>query len=168
MFDKLIDELLHLKEQLLPFQIVMEYEMGVRLRFGKNPKPLKPGLHLKIPFIDAILTATVTEETGCCRYMHLTTKDEKTITVAPVIKYIVEDVVKWLIYTNEPTTNLYDLTRLIASDYFTDLNWEECKQKPHWTKIKNKINSKVESMGAKITEFGLADICLSRIIVTNL
>lgn len=153
---------------LLPFTVVNEYELGVRLRFGIHPKLLKSGFHFKIPFIDNVLTCIVTEDTRSCKPIHITTTDGKTISATPVIKYIIEDAVHWLIYTNDAMSNLEDITRLVSSDYLTDIEWEECKQKPTWTKIKNKLNSKVESMGAKISEFGLANMCISRVIITQL
>lgn len=168
MFDFFKDIFKELYDYLFPFVIVFEYEMGVRLRLGKNPKALSPGFHFKIPLVDMVLKHTVTEETGCVRYLHVTTKDGKTITTAPVVKFIIIDITKWLIYTNDAITNLYDMTRLVTADYLTDLDWEECKQKTHWTKIKNKLNNEVEEMGARVTKFGLSDLCLSRVIVTQI
>jgi regulator of protease activity HflC (stomatin/prohibitin superfamily) len=153
---------------ILPFIIIRIYERGVLLTFGKSPKQLNPGLRLKIPFIQEIYTEIITPDTlqgGC---VHVTTADGKTILVSPIIEYIINDVIKWVVETNEARTNLHDILRSITADYLTDTTWDECKKKGTLTAIKNKLNKRIESMGAEVTQMMFGDIVQNRIILTQI
>lgn len=151
----------------LPFIIIRVYERGVILTFGKNPKPLNPGIRFKIPFIQEIITDIVTNDTLQAGCVHVTTIDGKTILVSPIIEYVIDDIIKWVIETNEARTNLHDISRSITADYLTDLTWDECKKKGTLTGIKNKLNKRVESMGATVTQMMFGDIVQNRIILTQ-
>jgi regulator of protease activity HflC (stomatin/prohibitin superfamily) len=52
MFDKLIDFVLNLKDEVIPVKIVNEWEGGIHMRAGKFLKSTQPGINFKIPFID--------------------------------------------------------------------------------------------------------------------
>ena len=52
MFDKLIDFVLNLKDEVIPVRIINEWEGGIHMRAGKFLKSTQPGLNFKIPFID--------------------------------------------------------------------------------------------------------------------
>lgn len=153
---------------ILPFTIVRVYEGAVRLRFGRNPTVIGSGFKLKFPFIDEIHTCIITVDTMAATAVHVTTSDEKTITVTPVIEYQVEDSIKWLMETNDARTNLHDLTRGFVADYLTDITWDETKKKSTATDIKKKLNQKAQEMGAKIHRLILADICINRVIITQI
>lgn len=156
------------EKYILPFTIIRAYERGVLLTFGKNPKPIDPGLRFKLPFAQEIYTEIITPDTlqgGC---VHVTTIDGKTILVSPIIEYIIVDVIKWVIETNEARTNLHDILRAITADYLTDLTWEECKKKGTLTAIKNRLNKRIESMGGVVTQMMFGDIAQNRIILTQI
>lgn len=153
---------------ILPFTIIRIYERGVLLTFGKYPRQLKPGLRIKVPFIQEILTDIVTNDTMQAGCVHVTTNDSKTILVSPIIEYIIIDPIKWIIETNEARTNLHDILRSVTADYLTDVSWEECKKKSTLTGIKNKLNKRIESMGAVVTQMMFGDIAQNRIILTQI
>ena len=156
------------QDYILPFIIIPVYERGVRLRVGKNPTVLSAGWHWKIPFLDHVHTCIITIDTMATHAVHLTTKDNKTITVTPVIEFEIEDALKWIIYTNDAITNLHDLARGEVADYLSDTNWEDCTKKPTATAIKNKLANKVKDMGAKIHRVVLADIAVSKVFITQI
>jgi len=54
MFDKLLDFILNLYHELLPFQVINMWEEGVVMRLGKFKKVVKAGLVFKIPLADKI------------------------------------------------------------------------------------------------------------------
>tara|TARA_R110000868_G_scaffold29391_2_gene109261 strand:+ start:3270 stop:3782 length:513 start_codon:yes stop_codon:yes gene_type:complete len=151
-----------------PFTIINTYERGVRLTVGKYPQLVMPGFRLKLPFLQVIFTEVVTADTLQARCVHVTTVDGKTVSVSPCIEYTKEDVIKWIIDNNESHTNLHDILRAIVADYLTDLTWEECKKKTTCTTIKNKLNKRIESMGATVHQVMFTDIAQSRIIVTQI
>lgn len=168
MFEFLKELFFQLQHHLMPFTVIHVYERGVRLRLGKNPTLLNPGLKWKWPLADDIFTCIITVDTLATHPVHITTTDEKTITVTPVIEFIIEDPIKWLMETNEAVSNLHDLTRGVVADHLTECSWEECKKKTTDTEIKRKLNSKVSDMGAKVARVMLADMCISRVYITQL
>lgn len=155
------------KDYCLPFIIISEYDRGVRLRRGRNPKLYMPGISFKIPFVDFVHTCTVTNDTKEPIAIFVTTSDGKTITATPFIKFRIVDPIKYIIETNTADSNLHDTARLVFSDYLTDITWEECKKKTTRTNIKNKLNDKVQDMGIEILECGLAGLAIIRIIITQ-
>lgn len=153
---------------IFPFTILHAYERGVRLTFGKNPKKVSPGLVWKVPIFQVVFTAIVTPDTLQAKCVHVTTADNKTVSVSPCAEFIIEDAEKWIIDTNEAHTNLHDILRGIVADYLTDLTWDECKKKTTCTAIKNKLNKRIESMGAVVSQVMFTDISQSRIIITSI
>lgn len=149
------------------FVVIEEYELGVRLTLGINPIELKPGFHFIIPLgVHNVLTDNVKADTMQAKAVHATTNDQKTVSVSPAIEYEIVDIIKWIIYTNDARTNLHDIIRGITAEYITDISWDECKKKTTRTAIKNKLNDRIESMGAKCNYVMLTDICITRVIVT--
>ena len=151
-----------------PFVMIHSYERGVILTFGKNPKLLNPGFHLKWLFFQELFSTPVTPDTLCTKAIHTTTLDGKTISVEPAIEFEIEDAVKWLIDANDARSNLYDIVRGVVSDYITDLNWLDVTKKSTLTEIKKRVNKRCEYMGAKITNVMLTDMCISRVIITQI
>jgi regulator of protease activity HflC (stomatin/prohibitin superfamily) len=169
MFDKLIDVLLEIIGYFKFWRVIPINKEGVRLRFGKHPKVLKPGLHLVFPFeIDNVKTCVVEPEWVSTLGLHITTLDNQTISIAPAVKYRIIDTIAWLYKANDAATNLHDTSRLATSQMLTDCTWEECKQKSTWTRIKNKIKDRTSELGIEVLDFGLIDITKSRIIITSI
>jgi regulator of protease activity HflC (stomatin/prohibitin superfamily) len=168
MFDWLKDIIKELWHYLIPFIVIYQYERGVRMRLGKHATVLYPGFHFKIPFIDDVHRCNVENETKTTLSIHITTTDEKTVTVTPVIKYKIVNAIKWITEANDANTNLHDITRGIVADYLTDITWAECKKKTTVTKIKNKLNEKIEDLGIIISEVMLTDLCISRVLITKI
>lgn len=153
---------------IFPFTIIHSYERGAMLTFGRNPRLVKPGIVWKLPFFQVVFTAIITPDTLQAKCVHVTTVDGKTVSISPCIEYTIEDVIKWVIDTNEAHTNLHDILRGIVADYLTDLTWDDCKKKTTCTTIKNKLNKRIESMGAVVSQVMFTDISQSRIIITSI
>lgn len=141
----------------------------VRIRWGKNPKVLGPGLHFIWPFeITHTKACMISPDWQSTLSIHLTTKDLKTASFGPMFKYKITDPIAWFYNVTQADNNIHDVVRLCASDILTDCEWKECMTKPVWTKIKNKIKDKTTEFGIEIEEFGLIDFTISRIIITSL
>lgn len=169
MFDKLIDVLLEFIGYFKFWRVIPIHKQGVRIRWGKSPKVLAPGLHFVIPFeIDNVRTCIIRPEWVSTMAIHITTKDLKTISVAPTLKFNIIDPIAWLYGVNDAPSNLHEVVRLCTSDILTDCEWVECMTKPIWTKIKNKTKDKAKDLGIEIEDFGLIDLALSRIIITSI
>lgn len=165
MFDKLLDFILSVWKELLPFIIINHYERGVRLRLGRVHLPeLKPGIHFKIPFVDRILASIITEDTLNIEPVSVTTLDNKTISVGSVIEFNISNIIAYIIDTNEARSNMHDICRAITADYLTDCTWEECKDKKTTRTITRLLSKKCEVMGIDITGFTLSDMSMSRVV----
>lgn len=168
MFDKLLDILLQFLQFFQFWRVIPIDKTGVRTRFGKNPIELKSGLHWVWPFeIDHVEAFNVQYEWTPTQAIHITTKDNKTITAGPALEYRITDVITWRYKINDAPSNLQTIVRFCTSDILTDCDWEECMKKPVWTKIKNKIEERSKDLGIEVIDFGLIDLSISRIIITN-
>lgn len=148
--------------------VIEEYERAARLTLGRNPVELKPGFHLLKPFfIHTLHTDNVKPDVIQASPIYVTTSDQKTIVVTPVIEYEIEDIIKWAILTNDARNNLKDISCGVAADCISDISWEECKKKGIRTEIKKKINERVKSMGGRVTNILFKDISIVKLIITR-
>ena len=168
MFDKLLEFILQFIGLFKFWRVIPFNKQAVRTRWGKNPIVLKAGLHFIYPFeIDHTETCIITSDWVATLAIHITTTDFKTATVAPVLKFSIVDSIAWFYKTKNGENNLHDIIRLCTSDILTDCTWAECMKKPVWTAIKKKIKEKSEDLGIKIEDYGLIDLAISRIIITQ-
>lgn len=125
MFDKLIDFLINLGQDILPFTIVNEWEKGVFLRFGRYKSTVEPGLNWKIPFFDKIWTHEVITKTVHLKPQTLTTLDDKSIVLTTIVRYHVYDVRKFLLSVMHANDVLIDTTQGIIRDIVEYTKWSE-------------------------------------------
>lgn len=155
--------------QLKFWVVIEEYERGVRLRFGKWPKELKPGFHCILPLsIDTIHKDNVQNDTAQIILPPITTLDGITIVAVAVFKFTIVDIVKHQIYTNEAKSNFKDISGGVTADMLTDATWTQCRDKKYWTDIKNKINPQIEDTGIKISKAWFKGMAICRVIVTQI
>lgn len=79
----------------IPFQwwvVIAPWERGVRVRRGSRATELRPGLHLKIPFLDRVYVASVRTRMISDTGQTMRTKDGVPITVNIAIQFAVRDV----------------------------------------------------------------------------
>lgn len=74
--------------------VIASWEQGVRIRLGRNPTRLDPGLHLRIPFVDRIYVQATRTRVLVAENQSLSTKDGKVYTVSIGIRFRINDVVK--------------------------------------------------------------------------
>src|SRR5262245_61909195 len=99
----------YFKEHIWPFVTINQYEQGVRLRCGKLHKVFdKPGIKWRTWFIDEILQWMVVTTTLNLSEQSVTTKDNKGIVVAAVIKYEVTDIETFLLKVGDQIDALSD------------------------------------------------------------
>jgi regulator of protease activity HflC (stomatin/prohibitin superfamily) len=149
-------------ESILPFYIIKDYEHGILLRLGKVKKEtMKRGWNWKIPFIDHVLTCHNTIQTFNTDAQSLTTKDDKSIIVACVIKYQIKDPVIFLIEVEGAVDAIGDITMGKIKDLIVSKTWDECKALKD-VDIKNKIKSEAERWGIDVSMVTLTSLTHSR------
>jgi len=151
-----------LERYILPFQVIRHYEAGVILFLGKYQKNMKKGLNWKLPFVHESLTCLIKPETLQTDPQTITTKDNKIISISFIGRFEVIDERKFLLEANDAATNITHELIMAGCDYLTDCTYSEIIDKPSYTKIKNKVNNKIEYLGAKFTEVGFGSNCQTR------
>ena len=123
MFDKLIDFLLNLKDELIPIRIINEWEKGIQMRGGKFLRVVEPGIRFKFPFIDHIWTAYTVAQTVDLSPQTLTTKDGKNIVLKGIIRYKVNDPKKYLMSVNSAKDVLVDTVQGVIKQIIENYTW---------------------------------------------
>lgn len=158
MFDKLIDFLINLGQDTLPFSIVNEWEEGVHLRFGKFQRVVGPGLKFKIPFFDKIWTQEVITQTVNLKPQTLTTEDEKDIVLKSIVRYHVEDVQKYLLNVMHASDVLVDTTQGIIRDIVERTTWNDLVDVN--SVITQEVSKVVKAWGIEIEVITVTDLGL--------
>lgn len=160
--DKILNLLFEFIELIFPFVIVLQYEEAVLYRAGKYNKVLKPGFHLKIPFLDSYHKDIVTVDTMKIEDVTITTLDNKTATIGAEFDVSITDIVKAVNDTHEWKSNLQDISRGILSNELEDINWDEIRKKTTKNSIEKKIHKRGLEMGVTISNFNFTDKAISR------
>jgi len=160
---KLLDWAWDIAERYILFWIIVrDYESGVVLLFGKYHHTLKKGLNWKFPLIQESLTCLIKPETFQTANQTITSKDGKVVTISFIGRYEVVDEKKFLLEANDSASNIIHELIMSGCDYLTDCTYSEIIDKPSYTKIKNKVNNKIDYMGVKFTEIGFGSNCQTR------
>lgn len=142
MFDKIVDFVLNIWKEIIPFQIVDQWESGVHLRCGIFYKISTPGINFKLPIIDKIHTCYTITHTLHLDSQTLTTSDSKNVIIRSIIRFNVFDVKKYLLTITNPDGVLIDTTQgiirtIVNSKKFNELssiNDELTKEVSHTVK----------------------------------
>jgi regulator of protease activity HflC (stomatin/prohibitin superfamily) len=160
MFDKLIEFIVSLGHDILPFTIVNQWEMGVHLRFGKFVKVVQPGIKFKIPFFDKIWAHEVITQTVHLQPQTLTTQDELNIVLKSIVRYHVYDVRKFLLNVMHASDVLVDTTQGIIRDIVERTDWNDLVD------VNDAITEEVaiiaENWGITIEKITLTDLGIVR------
>jgi membrane protease subunit HflC len=158
MFDKLIEFIIQILDQLLPWTVIQHYEGAVRLRLGLSKGELKPGFHWKVPFADSILTCIIKPTTLNLSEQSVTTKDWKGVVVSAVIKYEIANVEQLLLEVNDPIDALADMAKGIIRAGITSREWSECNGGELTTEIKKNVRDQAKKWGIKVIDVTLTDL----------
>jgi regulator of protease activity HflC (stomatin/prohibitin superfamily) len=160
MFDRLISFLIELKDDVIPFKVVNEWESGVRMRGGKFNKNVEAGIRFKIPFLDKIYTCYNITRTLHPHAQTLTTLDQKPIVLKSIIRFHVEDAKTYLLTLNTASDVLIDTTQGIIKETIETLNWKDLNEVDDL--ITEKTREMVKKWGITIERVTLTDLGLVR------
>ena len=126
MFDRIFDFIAAVWEWFIPFTVINAYEQGVVLRFGKFHHVVKPGLRWLIPFgIDEVKYETVVRQTSYLDVQSLTTKDKKSISIAGIIVYKIDDIRMFLLDIDDGEVDMNNIVYGIISEHVEKYKWED-------------------------------------------
>ncbi len=158
MFDKLIEFLLNIIEDILPVFFVKQYDNGILLRMGKFKKIVHPGVVFKIPFLDKVETTTIVTTTLSVATQSVVTKDEKQLVVKSVVKYKVSDVELFMLNVYDATDAIADITQAIIKEQIAQRNFKECIENDFDNTVTKKLRVEVRKWGIEVDRVTLTDI----------
>jgi len=162
MLDKLIDILVNIWGAIVPYVIILEYQEGVLLRFGKYKKVIKKGFHWKIPVIDETVIEHIAITTTTLPPQSLTTLDNETIVVKGIIKYRITDIHKYAILVWDAKDALVDTTCGLIRDTVNEKNWEEIRLGKIDGLISRRVKTAAEEYGIEVLWVTLTDISIMK------
>lgn len=159
MIDGLVDALFQNFMELMPFYIVHSYESSVRWTWGKKPRELGPGIHLRCYLMHSVQTVITVDDVIALPTQSVITKDEKLVCFKASFGYRVKDPVAHLCNV----TDFIDSTREIAMQHLAkrvrektlaemveDLNTLE-------KSLRGTLETKFKDWGTEITMVGFTD-----------
>lgn len=167
MLDSLIQWLTSIIEHVSPFFIVRQYENGIQLRFGKYLRSLDPGLYIKIPFVDEILTQHVVLTTLSLPAQSLVTSDNKNIVVEAMVKYKITDAQVFLLEVYDSIDAVSDISQGIIKELIMSSTWEQCRDNELDNSITKKVRNELKKFGVyvdKVTLTSISEIKTFRLI----
>lgn len=160
--DKLVEWLISIIKDVVPFFIVRAYQEAILLRGGVYYKSYKPGFYLKIPFLDELVEHHVTITTINLPAQSLVTTDNKNIVVKAIIKYKVIDIKTFLIDVFNASDALADITQGIIKTMIMGSTWKECINVEIDNTISKKVRVEAKKFGIQVDFVTLTDIAEMR------
>jgi regulator of protease activity HflC (stomatin/prohibitin superfamily) len=144
------------------FRIIREYESGVKFRFGKYIKKLKPGLRLVIPVIHEIRKIDLRTIAQDVPQQKTITKDNVTITINAVVYFRVFDAEKAVL---EVKDSYFAVTQLAQTTLRNSIGGVELDEllsnlKKISKDIKEIIDLETDPWGIKVERVEIKDIKL--------
>ena len=162
--EKILEFLLSIINDVLPFYTVKQYEMGVILRGGKFLRVTNPGFHFKIPFFDDVIKSVVVVTTLTIPVQSITTKDNKDVVIKSVVKYTIDDIKSFTLNVYDAIDAISDTTQAIIKEQITTKTWEQCRNPNVDNEITKKLRTEVKRWGINIEKVTLTDIGIIRSI----
>jgi len=157
MFDKLIDFIISIGKDFLPYIIVEQWNEAIMLRCGKlQQKVLKPGIHFKIPFLDSVWEATIITQSLEMNPQSITTRNGRNVVVKAIIRFRIEDVKTYLTTISQPHDVLIDTTQGMIREIIEGLTFAEIYGMD--SLLTKKVGAFLRKWGIKVERVTLTDL----------
>jgi hypothetical protein len=92
--NQLVDLITKITRILVWWTVVDPWERALRIRLGRRVTDLPPGVHLKVPFVDAVYKQSVRRRVTQLTMQTLTTRDGRSLSIAGNLIYQIDDIRK--------------------------------------------------------------------------
>lgn len=106
--------------------IILPWQEGIRVRFGKRETHLKKGIYLKLPIVDEVFVQNVRLRYDQIPIITIATKDNHVLTINGAITYQILDILKLYHSISNPAATLAGIAMSKISEYVTGHNLDEC------------------------------------------
>lgn len=163
MLDKLVDVLLQFIRWFQFCTVLMAYERGVVLRWGRFHREAGPGFHFMWPFhVEEILTTNVVPETMNVGPQSLTTKDGQPVVVATVVTFGIQDVRKFLLDIEGANQVIEDSTYGAVARFIMDRTWAQLQAIDIADELTKAVRKQARRYGVDVLTVQLSDFTRSR------
>ncbi|MCK9570331.1 SPFH domain-containing protein [Candidatus Pacearchaeota archaeon] len=140
---------------------------GVKWRFGKWVKELKPGWHWIWPLTTDYEIIVTARQTNHQPGQALTTKDKKQVVVSVLVVFSVKDIVKAIGEQNwDVGTTVNDISQAAVVDVITNWNLDDLMEKAA-TKVREELTEEVRKQlrmfGVYVHRVALTELSLCRV-----
>ncbi len=158
MFDKIVDVLGLIWDYIVPYVVIMEYQTGVQLRWGKYKRTITAGFHWKYPLADFFIIEHCAITTIGLPPQSLTTKDNKTIVVRGIIKYSIEDAHTYCLKVWDAQDAIVDTACGIIGETINERTWEELRDGKIVRLIARRVIDTLKEYGIQASKVTLTDM----------
>lgn len=161
-----VQVLLDFLRQFWPFEIVYEYQRGVRFWRGHALRELKIGLHMFCPFFGHIQIEDAKPDILRLYKQNVTTKDGVGLMISANVRWELISLLKAVLNVQDHKDNLADeartaLSRVVRSKTYAELLESQSSIE---TKIRNEMMKVVEDWGIQIHRVSIVDFIKTRSI----
>jgi regulator of protease activity HflC (stomatin/prohibitin superfamily) len=106
--------------------IILPWESGIRIRFGKHIKLLAPGIHFRLPYLDSCYRQPIRLNFILLSPQTLTCKTGETITISINVGYLISDVLKVYNSVSELQSAIFGSVQGAISEFISKHDISEC------------------------------------------
>lgn len=161
--EKIVDMLIGFIGMFRFFTVVDAFENGVKLRWGKYVKTVKPGFRWQLPLgIDEILTVNVVTDPVVVGPQSLTTKDGKSVVILAIVTWKTFDARKVLLEVDGAESALVDVSCGYIHEQVAAHTWATIRTPEFPNSLKKHIQKQARKWGISVTNVQFSDCSLSR------
>lgn len=134
--------------------IVVPWEAGVRVRFGRWVRVLGPGPHLRLPFVDRVFVQSTRLRYTDLPVQTITTLDGSTVTVSGTVGFLVSDIRILYETLHHASDTIMNLAMAAVAESVRSRRLDQCKP----AEIESEVTGKID-----LSKFGLGDARFSLI-----
>lgn len=106
--------------------VIQPWEQGLLVRLGKSPRLLSPGLHFRIPYVDAIYRQAIRRRNSNFGPQTVTTSDGATLTISGTIAYSIKDILELYDRLHHPEDAIASTAQAAISGFVTARALADC------------------------------------------
>ena len=158
MFDKLFDFIFKQINHIIPFAEILQFNMGIRFRFGKTNKILGPGWHFKLPYIDKVVVEPVVLSTLTLPAQSVISKEGVEFVVKGTVVFIIKDIDKYINTIYNARDAIADRACMVIREVFKENEAEECRKDDLSVILTERVSEIAKPHGIYVFVAGLTDI----------
>lgn len=155
--------------QFFPRWLIVDSTMGgVKWVRGRKIVPLGPGIHWYWPVTTTFALYPTANQTDELRSQTLVTTDGKTIDIAALLRYEVDDVAKLLSENYQGKVAIADVSLTAIHDVCCRMSWRELNEEQRKGTLKTKLRKaaakELAGLGVRVTAVTLTDMAVCRVL----